>query len=140
MPIDFESVKKCYGRCMITRESKEAFFTTFYEKFLNSNADIREMFKNTQIDKQITMLKNAISMSILFAEKQDELARDVLTKIRRSHSRAKRDIKPEYYQYWLESLVDTLKECDSHFSVQLEAYWREMMQISIDYIVEGYEL
>ena len=139
MPIDFESVKKSYGRCMITRETKDAFFKTFYEKFLNSNAEIREMFKSTQFDKQITMLKNAISMSILFAEKQDELARDVLTKIRHSHSRARRNVKPEYYEFWLIALLDTLKECDSHFSVQLEAYWREMMQISINYIIAGYE-
>ena len=139
MPIDFESVKKSYGRCMITRETKEVFFKTFYDKFLNSNSDIGEMFKDTQFDKQITMLKNAISMAILFAEKQDELARDVLTKIRNSHSKARRNVKPEYYDYWLISLMDTLKQCDPQFSVQLEAYWREMLQVTIDYIVDGYE-
>jgi len=139
MSIDFESVKKSYGRCMITRETKDAFFKTFYQTFLNSNADIQEMFKNTQFDKQITMLKNAIGMAILFAEKQDDLARDVLTKIRHSHSRARRNIKPEYYEFWLTSLVSTLEKCDPQFSVQLEAYWREMLQITIDYIVDGYE-
>lgn len=138
MPVDFESVKKSYGRCMITRETKETFFHTFYDKFLNSHPVIGQMFKHTQFEKQITMLKNAISMAILFAEKQDELARDVLTKIRRSHSRARRDVKPEYYNFWLNSLVDTLRECDPQFTVQLEADWRDMLQVTIDYIVAGY--
>jgi len=139
MPIDFESVKKSYGRCMITRDTKDKFFHTFYEKFLSSNPVIGEMFKNTLFDKQITMLKNAISMAILFAEKQDELARDVLTKIRNSHSKSRRNVKPEYYNDWLVSLMDTLKECDPQFNVQLEANWREMLQVTIDYIVDGYD-
>jgi len=139
MPIDFESVKKSYGRCMVTRQTKDAFFRTFYDKFLKSNSEIREKFKNTQFEKQITMLKNAISMAILYAEKKDELAWDVLTKIRHSHSRSKRDVKPEYYGYWLECLLDTLRECDPQFNVQLEAHWREMLKITIDYIVKGYE-
>lgn len=139
MPIDFESVKKSYGRCMITRQTKEVFFTTFYDKFLNSHDSIREMFRNTEFEKQTTMLKNAISMAILFAEKQDDLARDFLTKIRNSHSRARRDVKPEYYTLWLDSLMETFRECDPHFSVQLEASWREMLQVTIDYIVEGYD-
>lgn len=140
MPIDFQSVKKSYGRCMITRETKEAFFNTFYSKFLNSNPAIAQMFKHTKFDKQITMLKNAISMAILFAEKQDDLARDVLTKFRRSHSRARINVKPEYYEFWLNSLVDTLRECDPQFSVQLEADWRDMLQVTIDYMIEGYDL
>ena len=139
MPIDFESVKKSYGRCMITRETKEVFFKTFYEKFLNSNPSIKQMFQHTEFEKQITMLKNAISMAILFVEKQDELAQDVLTKIRNSHSRSRRNVKPEYYNYWLTSLMDTLKQCDPQFTVQLEAHWRDMLQVTIDYIVDGYE-
>lgn len=139
MPIDYESVKKSYGRCMVTRETKDAFFTTFYNKFLSSHPAIGQMFKHTKFDKQITMLKNAISMAILFAEKQDDLARDVLTKIRRSHSKTRKDVKPEYYSYWLNALLDTLRECDPQYSVQLEADWRDMLQVTIDYIVEGYD-
>ena len=138
MPINFDSVKKSYGRCMITRQSKEKFFQHFYQHFLNSNPEIAAMFEQTVFDKQITMLKNAISMSILFAEKQDELAKDVLTKIRNNHSSRKLNVKPEYYAFWLASLIDTLWACDTQFSEQLESQWRDMMQISIDYIIEGY--
>ena len=84
------------------------------------------------------MLKNAISMSIMYGEKQDELAKDVLTNIRRSHSRERHNIKPEYYDYWLSSLIDTLHACDPNFTRELEQNWRDMIKISIDYIVEGY--
>ncbi|WP_455206469.1 globin [Kaarinaea lacus] len=138
MAIDFNSVKRSYGRCVFTRDAKEKFFTHFYEVFLNSHPMIGLMFKNTNFDKQISMLKNAVSMSIMYAEKQDELAKDVLTKIRRSHSRERHNIKPEYYTYWLNSLIETLRVCDPNFTDTLEQNWREMMQISINFIIEGY--
>jgi len=123
---------------MITRQAKDKFFQHFYQHFLTSHPVIASLFEQTVFDKQITMLKNAISMSILYAEKQDELAKDVLTKIRNSHSRRKLDIKPEYYSLWLTSLIETLRACDSQFNAQLEQQWRDMMKISIDYIIEGY--
>ena len=138
MSIDFDSVKKSYGRCVLTRAAKEKFFHQFYELFLNSHSEINSIFVNTDFDKQVTMLKNAISMSILYAEKREELAIDVLNKIRKSHSRERKNIKPEYYTYWLESLMGTLWLCDPHFTPELEQHWRDMMQSSIDYIIEGY--
>jgi hemoglobin-like flavoprotein len=138
MAIDFNSVKKSYGRCVFTRDAKEKFFTQFYETFLSSHSAIAAMFSNTNFEKQISMLKNAVSMSIMYAEKQDELAKDVLTKIRKSHSRERYDVKPEYYSYWLDSLIATLRACDPNFNDTLEQHWRNMMQISIDYIAEGY--
>jgi len=136
--IDFNSVKKSYGRCVFTRDAKEKFFTHFYDIFLCSHPAIAAMFKNISFDKQISVLKNAISMSIMYAEKQDELAKDVLTKIRKSHSRERFNVKPEYYDYWLQSLIDTLKVCDPNFSDTIEQDWRDMMQVTIDYITEGY--
>ena len=139
MSIDFNSVKRSYGRCVITGESKKTFFTTFYNKFLASDPAIKAKFETTEFEKQITMLKNAISMAILYVEKQDDLALDVLTRIRHSHSRARLDINPKYYKNWLESLIDTLKKCDPQFNVQLEADWRDMLTVIIDYIKDGYD-
>ena len=124
---------------MITSESKQVFFSTFYDTFLNSDPEIKAMFANTELDRQITMLKNAISMAILYVEKQDDLAIDVLTRIQRSHARSRLGVKPEYYTIWLNSLISTLRKCDSQFTGQLENDWREMMQVAIDYIVSGYE-
>lgn len=138
MPIDFVSVKKSYGRCVLTRATKEKFFSQFYGLFLNSHPEIYAMFEETDFEKQITMLKNAISMSILYAEKTDELAVDVLNKIRKSHSRERRNVKPVYYTFWLKSLIETLWLCDPQFTPDLERHWRDMMQQSIDYITEGY--
>lgn len=138
MTIGFDSIKRSYGRCVLTRAAKEKFFHQFYELFLNSHPDIGAMFENTDFEKQIVMLKNAISMSILFAEKGDELAIDVLGTIRKSHSRERKNVKPEYYSYWLDSLIETLWLCDPNFTPELEQDWRNLMQISIDYIIEGY--
>jgi len=138
MPIDFDNVKKSYGRCVFTHEAKEKFFQQFYETFLKSHPDIGALFVSTDFEKQNSMLKNAINMSILYAEKQDDLAKDVLTNISRSHSSKRHNVKPEYYDYWLNSLIKTLQACDPNFNQELEQNWRDMMQISIDYIVERY--
>ncbi|HEY5601649.1 MAG TPA: globin [Gammaproteobacteria bacterium] len=138
MAIDFDSVKRSYGRCIFTREAKEKFFHHFYDTLLNSHPAIGAMFSNTSWDKQINILKNAISFTIMYAEKQDELAKDVLTRVRKSHSRERHNVEPEYYTHWLNSLVKTLRVCDPNFNDPLEQHWRDMMQISIDYIVAGY--
>jgi hemoglobin-like flavoprotein len=138
MGIDFNSVKKSYGRCVLTRDAKKRFFSHFYDAFLNSHPAIAPLFANTDFDRQTSILKNAISMTIMYAEKQDELAKDVLTRVRRSHSRERYNVKPEYYTYWLNSLIATLRVCDPDFNEPLEQHWRNMMRISIGYIVEGY--
>jgi hemoglobin-like flavoprotein len=138
MPISFDNVKRSYGRCVLTRAAKEQFFHQFYSVFLQSHPDIDSMFSNTKFDTQVSMLKNAINMSILYVEKQDELAIDVLNTIRKSHSRERMDVKPEYYPHWLDSLLKTLWICDPNFTPELEQDWRAMMQTSIDYIIEGY--
>ncbi|MCI0507440.1 MAG: globin [Gammaproteobacteria bacterium] len=138
MAIDFNSVKKSYGRCVLTHDAKMRFFRHFYDTFLNSHPAINRLFANTDFDKQISILKNAISMTIMYAEKQDDLAKDVLTKVRKSHARDRYNVKPAYYTYWLNSLIETLRVCDPNFNEPLEQHWRDMMRISIGYIVEGY--
>lgn len=139
MPINLDNVKKSYGRCMITREAKEQFFSHFYETFLNSHPEIGPMFANTDFDKQITMIKHAITMAIMFVERQDDLAKDILTRISKSHSHSRLNVKPEYYIFWVKSLIETLWVCDPQFNHDLEEDWKEILQITVDYVKSGYD-
>ena len=124
---------------MVTRESKERFFNQFYNSFLNSHPEIGPMFLNTDFDKQISMLKYAITMAIMFAEREDELARDVLSKISKSHSHRKLNVKPEYYIFWLKSLIETLWVCDPQFNQELEQDWKQLLQLTVDFVKSGYD-
>jgi len=124
---------------MFTRESKLRFFSHFYQLFLQSHPEIEALFQHTEFDKQTTILKHALSMSIMFAEDDNDLAKSVLTQTRKSHSRSRKNIKPEYYTVWLNSLMHTFWACDPQFTPSLEKNWRELLQLAIDYIKEGYE-
>ncbi|NOZ51543.1 MAG: globin [Gammaproteobacteria bacterium] len=123
---------------MFTRESKLRFFKHFYQLFFNSHPEIKTLFEHTDFEKQTTLLKHALSMAIMFAEDDNDLAKSVLTQIRKSHSRTKLNIKPKYYALWLNCLMHTFWVCDPQFNQALEKNWRTLLQISIDYIREGY--
>jgi len=139
MESNIDIIKKSYGRCMFTRESKQQFFNHFYQLFLHSDPEIALLFQDTEFEKQVTLLKHAISMSIMFAEDNNDLAKSVLMQTRKSHSRSRKNIKPEYYTFWLDCLMHTFWACDPQFNEALEKSWRELLQITIDYIKEGYE-
>lgn len=124
---------------MVTREAKEQFFNHFYGVFLDSHPEIGPMFLNTDFDKQIAMLKHAITMAIMFAEREDDLARDVLTKISRTHSHHKLNVKPEYYVFWIKSIIETLWACDPQFDHELEKDWKELLQLTVDFVKSGYD-
>ena len=138
MDLEINNIKKSYGRVLFTREQKQRFFNGFYGLLLASNDEIKAMFANTNFDKQTLMLKNAISMAIMYVENEDSIARDFLVKIRKTHARDRMNIKPEYYDYWMECLIQTLWECDPQFSDALESGWRKVMGKAIEVIREGY--
>ncbi|HEX9758533.1 MAG TPA: hypothetical protein VGB26_12180 [Nitrospiria bacterium] len=54
--------KESYARCI----SNPNFINRFYEIFMASHPDIKSLFKNTDWDKQMELLKKGVSMMILF--------------------------------------------------------------------------
>jgi len=122
-------VKLSYGRALGDRE----MFDKFYQRFINSHPSIAEKFRNTDMAQQKDALKKTISMAILFPQ-NNVVAKRTMEKVKKSHGRDRLNIKPQQYQYWMDSLIDTLKDCDHYFDADLEKKWRNVLTKSITYM------
>lgn len=100
--------------------------------------DVRTKFAGTDFDTQNVLLLDSISMAILFP-RGDLLARQAIDLLRRSHGKKRHDIPPRMYVYWVDSLMTTLHEVEPKFDSELERLWRGLLQITIDYMSDGYE-
>jgi len=133
MKEEISKVRLSYGRAI----SKRQFLGRFYELFIKSSPIVARKLAKTDIAKQQELLSQAVNMVILFPQ-GNKIAKNAIKRIRESHNRDGLDIKPDYYKFWIDSLVMALAEHDPEFDDELEQAWRHVAQDAIDYIVEGY--
>jgi hemoglobin-like flavoprotein len=118
-------------------DNNENFLGDFYEHFLNSNEEIAEMFKNTDMRTQEKLLKGSLTYVLLFAD-DSEFARENLLEIAQSHSRQGLGVRPELYPHWLDNLLITIRDSDPDFNPDLEKDWRTIFQKTVDLISKHY--
>jgi hemoglobin-like flavoprotein len=136
--LNFEDVfDESYERVLQERRSGQGFFESFYQRFLQSSPEIAAHFQNTDMNRQQKMLKK--SFYGLFVFYASGHADDYIVKVAESHSRAKLDIKPELYDVWLDSLMETVKQFDSEFSDEIELAWRLVLTPGITYMKFKYD-
>jgi hemoglobin-like flavoprotein len=123
-------LQSSYGRCTVNPK----FLDRFYEIFLASHPAIKPMFAKTDFTKQKAALRNGISMMIMY-EGKTQVSKMALDRLGHSHGKQGMNMDPKLYQYWIDSLVKAVKECDQQFSPDLEKQWREAMRKGIDYMV-----
>ena len=111
----------------------------FYEIFLKSNPRIAPMFANTDFSKQKHLLKHGVLLSIMFAE-GNMLGKNGIKRIRDSHCKNKMNVRPELYKYWKASFIQAVSEIDRDFNEQTKNAWDAVLQYTIDYITEGYDV
>ena len=58
--------------------------------------------------------------------------------IGKSHSRTGHNVSPEYYDLWLNCLIDAAREVDQQFDLSIEQAWRKTLQHGIDKIKAMY--
>jgi len=133
MKEEISKVRLSYGRAI----SKRQFLDRFYALFMSSSPIVARKLASTDIAKQQELLSQAVNMVILFPQ-GNKIARNALNRIRQSHNRDGLDIKPGYYQFWIDSLITALSEHDPDFSDELEHAWRKVVQEAIDFIAEGH--
>lgn len=133
MKEDISRVRLSYGRSI----ASPGFLDRFYEIFLSSDPKVARKFKNTDLKKQQELLAMSVNMVILFPQ-QNKIARNAISRIQASHGRDGLDIESHYYQLWTESLLQAVSEHDSEFNEELAQSWRRVVQVAIDFILEGY--
>jgi len=121
------------NRCL----ANDRFMEIFYEGFMKSDDEIRQMFSNTDFDKQKKLLRKALLSAVTFAA-GGEVARERLSVIRATHNRAHMNVRPELYPFWVDSLIQAVAACDTTYNERLDAEWRAVLKPTIDFITSGY--
>lgn len=129
-----EALDRSLERCT----SRPGFFDRFYEKFLASSPKVREKFTNTDFVHQKRALKASLQMILLAAEDPEKGPARYLSEIAEQHSARGLDIGAELYDLWLDSLLETVKECDPEHDPEVSKAWEDVMMVGIHYLTVRY--
>ena len=130
-----ESFLASLKRCLAV----PGFMETFYQSFVSASEEVREKFRNTDLQRQARMLSD--SLHVLAVAVQGEMgspARGDLPRLAERHSRRDLDIPPPLYDHWLACLIDTARQHDPLFTPEIEAAWRATLSVGIAYMKARY--
>jgi len=127
------TLKDSFSRCCVN----PAFLDRFYEIFLGSHPAIAPMFRNTNFARQKQLLRTGLAMMMMHVE-GNQVGTQGLDRIAQSHSRKQLNIDPSLYQYWTESLLTAIKECDPQCDARLEGDWRQALKAGVSHIAAKY--
>lgn len=99
------------------------FFDRFYVNFMARSEQIRALFNATDMERQKYMLMDSLAYMLSYAATGE--SGGALDRLAQLHRRL--EIKDEHYDFWLESLLQTLSELDHQFGEQEAMAWRMMM-------------
>lgn len=130
----YRLVMERFGHCA----SCPTFFDDFYKEFVSRSAEIREMFKHTDMTKQKQLLRAGISFLILFSQGNNPLAANKIQELSNSHAHDRLNVRPDLYPHWLESLLKTIAKHDPKYDARHEAAWRAVLGVGIEKMKSGY--
>ncbi|BES69424.1 globin [Marinobacter nanhaiticus D15-8W] len=128
---DSDIVFQSYGRCC----NNEIFFIDFYDRFMSSSPAIFERFRETDMKQQRHLLRNGIMQLVLYSRGMSDAK---LRSLGKSHDRHGYNIRPEWYELWIEALIATLREHDPVFSPEVETAWRRAIAPGVELIRGAY--
>lgn len=111
------------------------FMESFYRSFVSSSEEVREKFRNTDLQRQARMLSDSLYVLAVAVQGQaGSPARGDLPRLAERHSRRDLDISPPLYDHWLACLIGTARGHDPEFTPEIEAAWRATLGAGIDYM------
>jgi hemoglobin-like flavoprotein len=129
--------------CRVARASYQRaalapdFFAAFYDRLFAVRPDIRQLFAQTEFERQNRLLRHAIGLLLSFPD-QPTGEPTILTRLAERHSRRDLDIDPSHYPPFLESLLDTIKGRDPEFTPAVEQAWRTTLAKGFAYMQSRY--
>jgi hemoglobin-like flavoprotein len=115
----------------------DEFIADFYERFMSRSPAIARRFKNTNMSAQKTMLHDSLIYVVDYF--LTEKVSDQLHHIARIHSKGERDIAPDLYDVWMDSLMETVRDFDPEYSKDVELAWRMALSPGITYMKFSYD-
>lgn len=134
MPDRVQEARDSLSRCI----QSPAFLDRFYDLFMDSSADIRKKFENTDFARQKKMLQDSLFVMLVAAGATGGIARKELVKLAERHSRKQLAIDPAWYDNWLSCLLQAVSENDPEYRPELESAWKESLSESIDVMKSRY--
>jgi hemoglobin-like flavoprotein len=133
-PKTLEAFDASLERCT----EKEGFFDRFYEKFLASSPKVKEKFANTDFVRQKKALRTSLYMMYLAAANEKKNPGRYLRDLAERHSRRDLDIGSDFYDLWLDSLLETARGFDPQWNEEVEQAWERVMIVGISYMLSRY--
>lgn len=134
-PEQVERFRTSLKRCL----AAPGFLAAFYDLFVASSDDVRERFRNTDMERQTRMLADSLYVLANAALSQEgSPGRASLPFIAERHSRRDLDIPPHLYDHWLACLLQTARRHDPEFDSTVEAAWRATLGWGIEYMRSRY--
>ena len=131
------SVLKTYEASLARCDQNPVFLDRFYEVFLASSPRVAEKFANTDFTGQKRALRESLN-SMLMAAADPDHPEQYLHDIAQRHSSRQLAVGAEFYDYWLDSLLATVKECDPQFDARVQQAWEYVMMHGISYLLSKY--
>jgi hypothetical protein len=132
---DVEAFRASLKRCL----EKPDFLLDFYGTFMASSEEVREKFRNTDFKKQTEVLSDSLwAMAVAAQGEPGSPAVRDLPRLAEKHSRRDLDIRPELYDDWLDSLIETARRHDAQFSPEIADAWRSTLAVGIEILRSGY--
>lgn len=113
------------------------FFSSFYQRFFEIRPETRQLFAQTEFERQHKLLRHAIGLLLSFSEEPDGEP-TILSRLAERHSRRDLNIDPSLYPTFLQSLLDTLKRCDPQYTPAVEHAWRTTLAKGFAYMQSRY--
>lgn len=124
-------------RVLARQRDGKAFFEAFYDAFIAASPEVAEKFRNTDMERQRTMLRKSFYHLLSFYASND--ADYYLHRVAISHNHRHYNIRPHLYDLWLETLIATLWRFDVRCDEATELAWRLIMAPGIVYMKFHYE-
>jgi hemoglobin-like flavoprotein len=115
-----------------------AFFERFYQIFIASSPKVAAKFAQTDFERQMKALEASLHLMIK-AVRDDRSGMDAYLKdLADRHSCRDLNIGSEFYDYWLDSLLATVKEFDPAYDESVRDAWERVMLVGIEYMLSRY--
>ena len=124
-----DSLKRCL--------KQEKFLDRFYELFLASSEEIKAKFVSTQFVQQKIMLKASLHIMLMLAQ-GDLKDTQVLQDLAEKHSSRYLNIRPEFYQFWVNSMLQAVKESDPAYSDDVGIAWKNSLEPGVKFMLSKF--
>jgi hemoglobin-like flavoprotein len=134
LPEEIQAARDSLSRCV----KNPAFLDRFYQLFVDSSAEIRKKFENTDFTRQKRVLQDSLFLMLVSAGTSSGPAHAELSKLGERHSRGQLGIKPEWYDVWLRCLLQAIAEHDPEYRPELSDAWRNSLRDGIAFLSSRY--